>query len=103
MRTNLLGTAAALAVFGSATAALAADHGTNPSVINLQLADASMPATNQSDTPLIAAQDTGGGSDAGGIVGYFENWFPRVEDAQASQPHWMTPIVTVTPRLEQEY
>ena len=38
----------------------------------------------------------------GGISGYFANWFKRVEQAQASQPHWMTPIVTVTPRLEQE-
>jgi hypothetical protein len=25
-----------------------------------------------------------------------------VDQAQASQPHWMTPLVTVTPRLEQE-
>jgi hypothetical protein len=33
---------------------------------------------------------------------YFANWFDRVEAAQASQPHWMTPLVTVTPRLEQE-
>jgi hypothetical protein len=37
-----------------------------------------------------------------GISGYFQNWFNRVEQAQASQPHWMTPLVTVTPRLEQE-
>ena len=36
------------------------------------------------------------------VAAYFENWFPRVEEAQASQPHWMTPLVTVTPRLEQE-
>jgi hypothetical protein len=33
---------------------------------------------------------------------YFANWTSRVEQAQASQPHWMTPLVTVTPRLEQE-
>jgi hypothetical protein len=26
-----------------------------------------------------------------------------VSKAQAEQPHWMTPLVTVTPRLEQEY
>jgi hypothetical protein len=36
------------------------------------------------------------------IGDYFRNWFARVEQAQASQPHWMTPLVTVTPRLEQE-
>jgi hypothetical protein len=37
------------------------------------------------------------------ITQYFATWFDRVEAAQASQPHWMTPITTVTPRLEQEY
>lgn len=38
----------------------------------------------------------------GGVAGYFENWFHRVNEAQASQPHWMSPLVTVTPRLEEE-
>lgn len=37
------------------------------------------------------------------ITDYFLHWFDRAEEAQASQPHWMTPITTVTPRLEQEY
>jgi hypothetical protein len=39
---------------------------------------------------------------SGPIEDYFADWFDRVEAAQASQPHWMTPLVTVTPRLEQE-
>jgi hypothetical protein len=26
-----------------------------------------------------------------------------VARTQAAQPHWMTPVVTVTPRLEQEF
>ncbi|HKW97456.1 MAG TPA: transporter [Bryobacteraceae bacterium] len=30
-------------------------------------------------------------------------WFERVEQTQAAQPHWITPVVTVTPRLEQEF
>ena len=38
----------------------------------------------------------------GGIAGYFAHWFDRVREAQDSQPHWITPLVTVTPRLEQE-
>jgi hypothetical protein len=42
----------------------------------------------------------------GGILGavedYFENWFERSDHARATQPHWITPLVTVTPRLEQE-
>ncbi len=33
---------------------------------------------------------------------YFANWENRVHYAQSTQPHWMTPLVTVTPRLEQE-
>ncbi len=30
-------------------------------------------------------------------------WFARVSKIQAAQPHWITPLVTVTPRLEQEF
>lgn len=33
---------------------------------------------------------------------YLTNWFHRVDEAQASQPHWITPLATVTPRLEEE-
>jgi hypothetical protein len=33
---------------------------------------------------------------------FFSMWFGMVSKAQAGQPHWMTPLVTVTPRLEQE-
>src|SRR5207249_1708030 len=34
--------------------------------------------------------------------GYFRNWFSRSDKSKEEQPHWMTPILTVTPRLEQE-
>jgi hypothetical protein len=34
---------------------------------------------------------------------FFSKWFGMVSKARAEQPHWMTPLVTVTPRLEQEY
>jgi hypothetical protein len=30
-------------------------------------------------------------------------WLSRVSATQAEQPHWMTPLATVTPRLEQEF
>lgn len=30
-------------------------------------------------------------------------WLARVSQTQAAQPHWMTPLATVTPRLEQEF
>ncbi len=32
-----------------------------------------------------------------------QDWFANSDAAKESQPHWMTPIVTVTPRLEQEF
>jgi hypothetical protein len=35
--------------------------------------------------------------------GYFEDWFQRVDKTQAEQPHWITPLATTTPRLEEEF
>jgi hypothetical protein len=32
-----------------------------------------------------------------------QSWLACVSAAQAQQPHWMTPVATVTPRLEQEF
>lgn len=34
---------------------------------------------------------------------FFTHWLDNVSQTQEEQPHWMTPLVTVTPRLEQEY
>ena len=34
---------------------------------------------------------------------YFSNWFNRVDRTQAEQPHWITPLATTTPRLEEEF
>ena len=34
---------------------------------------------------------------------FVTNWLGRVSSTQAAQPHWVTPIVLVTPRLEQEF
>lgn len=34
--------------------------------------------------------------------GYFGDWFQRVDKTQAEQPHWITPLATTTPRLEEE-
>jgi hypothetical protein len=36
-----------------------------------------------------------------GIAGYFRHWDDRANAAQAAQPHWPPPLVTVTPRLVQ--
>jgi hypothetical protein len=34
--------------------------------------------------------------------GYFANYFKVVDASQEAQPHWVTPLNTTTPRLEQE-
>lgn len=51
-------------------------------------------------TAAPAATTTAGSDPVGD---YFAHWFDRVHAAQASQPHWITPIATVTPRLEEEF
>lgn len=53
-----------------------------------------------------------GGVDASGqttrpsaspVENYFSDWFARVSKTQAEQPLWITPVVTVSPRLEEEF
>ena len=34
---------------------------------------------------------------------YFSDWFARVDKIKDEQPHWVTPVATTTPRLEEEY
>jgi hypothetical protein len=34
---------------------------------------------------------------------FIESWQARATATQNAQPHWVTPLVTVTPRLEQEF
>ncbi len=35
--------------------------------------------------------------------GHLSNWFERVDRTKDEQPHWITPVATTTPRLEEEY
>ena len=35
--------------------------------------------------------------------GFWGHWLERSDQAKADQPRWMTPVVTVTPRVEQEF
>ncbi len=39
---------------------------------------------------------------AGRAQGFFDEWQQRASASQADQPHWITPVFTTTPRLEQE-
>jgi len=55
------------------------------------------------DGPPAPASDPPAPASADAVSDYFAHWFERVDEAKASQPQWMTPIVTVTPRLEEEF
>jgi len=36
------------------------------------------------------------------VIAYFADWFPRATRIQNEQPHWISPLVTTTPRLEEK-
>jgi hypothetical protein len=61
------------------------------------LLGAAEPCHAQEQSPPAEAQ-----SSSSAVVDYFRDWFTRVSKTQAEQPHWVTPLVTVTPRLEEE-
>src|SRR5438552_7287096 len=50
----------------------------------------------------VAAQTTGGTPDDQ-KPSFWKTWFARSDGAKDSQPHWITPLATTTPRLEQEF
>ena len=50
--------------------------------------------------PAIAAAQTASSSSD---HGFWRRWFERSDRAKAAQPHWITPLATTTPRLEQEF
>ncbi|MGH7934415.1 MAG: hypothetical protein ACREQN_14815 [Candidatus Binataceae bacterium] len=80
----LLGAAPALAQDAITGASFAPN-----SLAGRALAESATPATQ---TPTLFAP----------VADYFANWFTRVSRTQAEQPHWITPLITVTPRLEEE-
>jgi hypothetical protein len=41
------------------------------------------------------------GSQGGFLSRFISDWFERAEQARATEPQWVSPLVTVTPRLEQ--
>ncbi|MGO9606809.1 MAG: hypothetical protein ACLQAT_26035 [Candidatus Binataceae bacterium] len=51
-------------------------------------------------TPPSPSAGTVGFSDM--VENFVNSWLAMVSRTQAEQPHWVTPLVTVTPRLEQE-
>lgn len=67
---------------------------------------------NEARADGAATQATGGATVSSSVADasssqaqsdFFTDWFNMVTRTQDAQPHWMTPLVTVTPRLEQEF
>jgi hypothetical protein len=51
---------------------------------------------------LIGLSAVAGGQSPHGD-GFWDRWFRRSDKSKAEQPHWLTPLATTTPRLEQEF
>src|SRR5580693_1385612 len=52
---------------------------------------------------LLVAAATASGAQTAPDASFITNYQARVTATQSEQPHWITPLVTVTPRLEQEF
>jgi len=68
-----------------------------PKVLHRLLLAALALATIASAAPAQSAS-TGSNQD-----GFWARWFKRSDKSKAEQPHWITPLATTTPRLEQEF
>jgi len=96
----LLLCAPAFAGLGDRTARADETAALDTDTLSALLADAGPVTTGPSPAPTVSlSYDPGYDS----VSDYFTHWFERVDRAQAEQPHWMTPIITVTPRLEEEF
>src|SRR5216684_220568 len=47
----------------------------------------------------VAAADPGASPETSPISDYFANWFARVDQAKQSQPHWLPPLMTMSPLI----
>jgi hypothetical protein len=63
----------------------------------------SQPSNVSSDPALGTDAEESAQSPPSSSGSFFNAWFDMVTETQSKQPHWITPVVTVTPRLEQEY
>ena len=65
-------------------------------------ATALLPAALAQTPAQTSAAASASPSQAQRPSGFIGSYLARVSATQAEQPHWVTPLVTVTPRLEQE-
>ena len=96
MRGNWMAAVAAAALLGGGAAQAADTSGGQAA------GDPVNQITPAAPDPDGSGAGGGAGQASAGSGDYFAGWFDRVKQAQESQPHWITPIATVTPRLEEE-
>ncbi len=68
--------------------------------------DASEPTASASPLTELAHTDSAQGQQPASSTqpqAFLARWQARASETQSRQPHWVTPLVTVTPRLEQEF
>jgi hypothetical protein len=73
-----------------------------PTTTNAQDSDGNLVATTAAGTSIDASQATTAPA-ASPDSGFIHDWLSMVSETQSEQPHWMTPVATTTPRLEQEF
>jgi hypothetical protein len=54
-------------------------------------------------TPSQIVHAADSGADGAAMGRFVDRWIAVSDASKEEQPHWMTPVVTVTPRLEQEF
>ena len=64
---------------------------------------AQVPAGDSVADTSASMADAGAPAPQSSSDDFFHRWFSMVTATQDQQPHWITPVVTVTPRLEQEF
>ncbi len=55
------------------------------------------------DTPQTDTTQTESSSFLGPVGDYFANWFEHVDRARATQPHWVPPVFTTSPNLQEVF
>ncbi len=96
----------AVVILGFATHELRADEpaaNAKAAAQNLHDSNDTAASTNPESNPANDTAPESASPSPASQNGFFRSWIRRVARTQAEQPHWITPVVTVTPRLEQEF
>jgi hypothetical protein len=83
------GSAFAVALSSMTVSSARANDGLSTNIAPFVVAETATPPTGNSPAPLVS--------------GYFESWFDRVDQALATQPHWVAPLITTTPLLVEQF